>query len=170
MIRQTASFWGVCTISTVLALDQASKWAAHRSVTPDGSISLLPVLDVAPSFNPGLAFGLASDAGQPLLLIIAAVIVAWLTIMLVRADSMLEATGLGAIIGGALGNALDRVRLGAVRDFIDVHAGNWHWPTFNLADSFIFLGVALLVVPGAVLAMKRRARPHRSGNQGAKHV
>ena len=67
---------------------------------------------------------------------------------------LLTAAGLGLIIGGAMGNVIDRVRFGAVVDFLDFHALGWHWPAFNVADSAIFIGAVLLLVDG--LLMPRR--------------
>ncbi len=65
-------------------------------------------------------------------------------LMMWRTQFWLKAVGYGLIVGGSLGNGLDRVRLGAVVDFLDVHAYGWRWPTFNLADSFLFVGVFLI--------------------------
>jgi len=67
---------------------------------------------------------------------------------LIRADRMVAALWLGLVIGGAVGNVVDRVRIGAVADFIDVHLGDWHWPAFNVADSAITIGVMLIVIDG----------------------
>lgn len=164
--------WGLAAIVAVLALDQASKSAAHQWVASHGPLSLLPVLGVTAGSNTGIAFGMATGAGQPLLITVSAVIVAWLAVILVNADSRAEAIGAGAIIGGALGNVTDRVWLGAVRDFIDFHVGDWHWPTFNLADTFIFLGVSLLVAPSiaAPITGRTRARSAPAGKGTEEHV
>ena len=69
-----------------------------------------------------------------------------------RVRHMLTAVALGLVIGGALGNAIDRLRLGAVADFLDFHWQGWHWPAFNLADSAISVGIVLLVAPGLFAA------------------
>ena len=71
-----------------------------------------------------------------------------------RVDHLITASGLGLIIGGAMGNVIDRARFGAVIDFLDFHALGWHWPAFNVADSAIFVGAVLLLVDG--LLMPRR--------------
>ncbi len=164
--------WASTAIVAGLILDQASKSAAHQWVASHGPLSVLPVLDVTAGFNTGVAFGLATRAGQPILVIVAAVIVAWLAVLVVKADSRIEALGAGAIIGGALGNVVDRVRFGGVRDFIDVHVGGWHWPTFNLADTLIFIGVVLLIVPGVFPRTRWRAAPRSpaSPSKGTGHV
>lgn len=158
MARDKTIGWGLAAMLAVLILDQASKSAAHPWLAIHGPVPLFPFLNLAAASNTGIAFGLGTGAGQPLLILVAATVITWLAVMLMKSDSSVEAVGLGAIIGGALGNAADRLRLGAVRDFIDFHLGGWHWPTFNLADTFIFVGVALLVVPGVASAMTRRSR------------
>jgi len=71
-----------------------------------------------------------------------------LVVWLIRADRLVVAVWLGSVIGGAVGNVVDRVRVGAVADFIDVHVGLWHWPAFNVADSAITVGVTLIVIDG----------------------
>src|SRR5690606_9236152 len=86
---------------------------------------------------------------------LALAVVVLLLVWLRRVDHVLTATGLGLIIGGALGNVIDRVRFGAVLDFLDFHAFGWHWPAFNVADSAISVGAVLLLV--VALRMPRRA-------------
>jgi len=75
------------------------------------------------------------------------VLIYWLS----RVGSPLLATAIGLIIGGAIGNVVDRVRLGAVVDFLDFHVGRWHWPAFNVADSAICVGVAVMLLDGLLL-------------------
>lgn len=162
MKARTNPCWGLAAVLAALLLDQVSKSAAHQWVARHGSLLLLPVLDITSGFNTGVAFGMATDTGQPVLILVAAGIVAWLGFFLVKAESRVQSVGAGAIIGGALGNIADRFRFGTVRDFIDFHVGGWHWPTFNLADTSIFVGLALLVLPGVAGAMTRR-----TGRRGA---
>ncbi|MFC7691976.1 signal peptidase II [Paeniroseomonas aquatica] len=112
-------------------------------------ITLLPVLNLRLGFNTGVTFGMFAEsaAGAVWLLVgIKLAVVAWLLLWLRRAANRTEATAIGLIIGGALGNILDRLRIGAVTDFIDAHYGGWHWPTFNMADVAIVCGVTLLVL------------------------
>lgn len=172
MKMSTKASLGSTAIIAGLTLDQVSKSAAHQWVASHGPLSVLPVLDVTAGFNTGVAFGLATRAGQPLLMVVAAVIVAWLAVLVVKADSRIEALGAGAIIGGALGNVVDRLRFGGVRDFIDVHVGGWHWPAFNLADTLIFIGIVLLFVPGVFPRTLRRATPRSpaSPSKGTENV
>jgi signal peptidase II len=79
---------------------------------------------------------------------VALAVVAGLLWWLGRMERPLPALAIGLVVGGALGNVIDRLRFGAVVDFLDVHAAGWHWPAFNLADSAITVGVAGLVIDG----------------------
>jgi signal peptidase II len=119
-----------------------------------------PVFDLVLAFNRGVSFGLFNAAGggrsEALLFsLVAAAIVVGLVWWLARAASLLLVVAIGLIIGGAVGNVLDRARLGAVVDFLDFHVGSWHWPAFNLADSAICVGVAAMLLEG--LLLRRRA-------------
>lgn len=139
----------VAPIATVI--DQASKAWAFDALWPPYSegITILPVLNLRLGFNTGVTFGMFAEsaAGAVWLLVgIKLAVVAWLLLWLRRAATRIEATAIGLIIGGAIGNILDRLRIGAVTDFIDAHYGGWHWPTFNMADVAIVCGVALLVL------------------------
>jgi signal peptidase II len=99
-------------------------------------------------FNRGVSFGMfgAAPHWMPWLLLgFAAAVAGGLGFWLMRARNRWLGAGLGLVIGGAIGNAIDRVRLGAVVDFLDVHAAGYHWPAFNVADSAITVGVLLLL-------------------------
>jgi len=139
----------------VLAADQASKWwVLNDAHLQDGvKIELLPVLDLAFVRNAGITFGLFradSAVGTAVLTVAALAVVAGLVGWLYRADRRLMAAALGAIVGGAIGNVIDRVRYGAVVDFIHAHtpAYGWSWYVFNVADAAIVCGVATLVLDG----------------------
>lgn len=132
--------------ATVLA-DQATKTVALLLLSPGEILPVVPGFNVTLGFNEGASFGMMSGAmaGRPLLM--AAVtggLALMFAIMAFRAESLRERTGLALIVGGALGNIIDRLRQGAVTDFLDLYWRNWHWPTFNGADIAITLG-ALLV-------------------------
>lgn len=116
-----------------------------------------PVVVVAPFFNlvqvwnTGVSFGLFQEDSALrswTLIGVAIAVLIWLLVWLWRAQTALVAVGLGGIIGGAIGNIIDRLRFGAVFDFLDFHAFGWHWPAFNLADSAIVVGVGLLLFDG----------------------
>ena len=99
--------------------------------------------------NRGASFGIFSDApgwASIALIVFAIIISIVLAIWMWQAQETLLSVALGLVIGGAIGNVIDRIRFGAVVDFLDFHAGGWHWPAFNVADSAITLGVILLIL------------------------
>jgi signal peptidase II len=112
------------------------------------TLALVPWLSFVMVWNQGISFGML-DTNSPLMplvfitlsLLISAAMVIWLALNARKA----VAIALGLIIGGALANVMDRVRFNAVADFIDVHAGAWHWPAFNVADSCIVIGAGILM-------------------------
>ena len=137
----------------VLALlaDQASKAAMVAFLTTHGDIALAPVLNLVLVHNTGAAFGFLNHAGgwQNLMFVLIAVVVSAVIVVITARLSRREwptAVALMLILGGALGNLIDRVRLGYVVDFIDVYYRHWHWPAFNIADSAITLGAVLLIL------------------------
>ncbi|WP_037301535.1 signal peptidase II [Rubritepida flocculans] len=138
----------------LLVLDQASKWwilevldLPFRRNIP--LLALGPLgLDLTMVWNRGVTFGLLSGEGawnQVALGAVALAVAGFLVHWLRRAETRLVALALGGVIGGALGNVIDRLRFGAVVDFVDVHAWGWHWYVFNLADAAIVCGVIVLV-------------------------
>ena len=137
--------------SLVLVLaDQLTKILAMNTLLAGGkAIEVAPFLNLVVVWNRGVSFGLFSHdwAGAPWVLsALAVAIVVLLCFWLARAQRRLTALALGAVIGGAIGNVIDRARFGAVYDFVDLHYAGWHWPAFNLADSAITLGVVALLV------------------------
>jgi signal peptidase II len=132
----------------VIGLDASTKEAALMYLE-GGSVPVLPVLNLTLGFNRGVSFGMFSGDGREgwlaivLLTLAICSVVAWLWH---RSRRLLERLGYAAILGGALGNLVDRAPDGAVTDFIDLHAGGWHFPTFNLADVGITAGVVLLLL------------------------
>jgi lipoprotein signal peptidase len=142
---------GLIAAVLVLAADQASKWAmlSVLDLPQRGVITLAPELNLAMVWNRGVTFGLLTGFGawgHLLLAGLAICVVILLGIWLRRAETPLAATALGAIAGGAIGNVIDRLRFGAVVDFIDAHLGNWHWYVFNVADAAIVCGVIALAI------------------------
>ncbi len=135
----------------VFLADQAAKLAVLASLagSAERSTPLAPFLDLALRYNRGISFSLFvqnSSAGRVALLGFTAAAVALLIWWLSTCRSPLAAAGLGAIIGGALGNALDRILHGAVVDYLDLHIFDRHLFVFNVADAAINMGVALLVL------------------------
>lgn len=145
----------------VIALDIASKqWATDNLVLyrPE---QLTSWLNLTLAHNYGAAFSMLSDAGgwqRWFFTIIASSVTVVLLIWLFRLpqEEWLTGLSLGLIIGGAVGNLIDRVQLGYVVDFIDVHYQGHHWPAFNIADSAITCGIILMLVDGLILARARR--------------
>ena len=138
--------------AAIILSDQATKWVIIELVMqPPRIIHVTGFLNLVLVHNTGVSFGLLGGAGAWKVWVLSAValaIVAGLVVWLRRRAGRLPAMAVGLICGGAIGNVIDRFRYGAVVDFVDVHAGAWHWPAFNVADSAITLGVAALVVHG----------------------
>ena len=110
-------------------------------------------------WNTGVSFSMFDDHGRAgiyALSLVALAIVAFLLRWLASEKSRLVQAALGLVIGGALGNVIDRLRMGAVFDFLDFHIGVHHWPAFNLADSFICIGAGIIVVHGMVTAYQKK--------------
>mgnify|MGYP003573051663 CR=1 FL=1 len=120
-------------------LDQATKSLAERLLDPYQPVALAPLLNFV-----------------ALTLVVSAVLIGWLWRL--KAHERWLAWGLSLVIGGALGNLIDRLLTGRVVDFIDVYYERWHWPAFNVADSAITVGVVLLLIDGLWLARHRSAR------------
>ena len=142
--RRTAA--AMMAASLALVADQATKAAAFAHIPQHGNVELTPFLAITAGMNPGIAIGLATTAHPAVLIGVAMAISTALVLMIRRSAGRLRPAALGAILGGAFGNIADRVQFGAVRDLIDLHWGAWHWPTFNLADAFITVGVLILVL------------------------
>jgi len=142
---------GAAVALAVFALDQISKFAVVHGfvVTNAEPTPLLPFLGLTLRLNPGISFSFFPQqtfSGVALLLLFTLAATALLSVWLWRTRSPLVGVGLGAIIGGAFGNAFDRLAYGAVVDFLDFHAFGRHFFVFNLADAAINIGVVLLLL------------------------
>jgi signal peptidase II len=154
--------FGLSIAVVVLILDQLTKWfffdwltGASFLAVDNGHLPRVPGIVVTEFFNLvtvwnyGVSFGIfnrGSDSSAWLLVALALAITGFLGFWLARAENRRVALGLGLVIGGAIGNIVDRGRVGAVFDFLDFHVAGWHWPAFNLADSAITIGVGLLLI------------------------
>lgn len=158
-------FWAGLAVAVVVALlDQVSKWAITSLVMdpacvappftqPGCAIPVLSFFNLTLVYNPGVTFGLGGELGPLVLSALALAIAVGLVVWLRRVDSLLLAIAVGGIIGGAIGNVIDRLRFGAVVDFLDVYIPGSalpHWPAFNLADSAIVVGVGIIVIDGLI--------------------
>jgi signal peptidase II len=138
-------------VVVLVLLDQATKLWVLQTFEVFETVPVLPVFNLTLVFNHGAAFSFLGDAGGwqrwlfiALTSVISVVLLVWL--FRLRVHERLTAASLAMILGGALGNLVDRVRLGKVVDFLDVHWQQWHWPAFNLADSAITVGVVLMLL------------------------
>jgi signal peptidase II len=148
MAQKIARASGFALAAVSLAADQSAKLAALTWLEHGVVLSPLPFLNLRLGFNTGVSFGLGANlfAGSSAVLLTATLaIAAGLAVWLWRAGTCAMALALGAILGGALGNILDRARLGVVVDFIDLHAWDYHWPAFNVADIAIVCGAIGLI-------------------------
>jgi signal peptidase II len=161
MMHKRSLGLGLGLAGAVILLDQATKaWMMGLLLAPPRALELTGFFTLVPVWNRGVSFGiLATHDGSTawllggVALVVAAGLVGWLS----RVERVLLALSLGLVIGGALGNVIDRGRFAAVFDFLDFHVAGWHWPAFNLADSAITVGVGLLLLDG-LLGAPARAR------------
>jgi signal peptidase II len=146
--------------AAVVALDYATKLAVLESFAPGDSRALAPFFNLVLVFNKGAAFSfLASEQGWQTLFFAAIAIAASVVISVLivkNRDKTLFRAGLALILGGALGNLYDRLVYGKVVDFLDFHAGGWHFPAFNVADSAITVGAGILILESFL----HREEPH----------
>ena len=133
----------------VVVADFATKAWVLAAFRPHETLPVTSFFNLVLVFNPGASFSFLADAGgwqRWFFVALALAISAWLAITIRRhANERLLPAALALVLGGALGNVIDRLRFGAVVDFLDVHAFGWHWPAFNVADSAITVGVILLI-------------------------
>lgn len=138
---------------TVLIMDQVTKLIVAKSIPLHDSITVIPgFFRISHVLNPGAAFSLFADIRSPLatlgLLLFSFIVMTVITTILLKSKRVFNRTNLGLslILGGALGNFLDRLLTGSVVDFLAFRLGNYHWPDFNLADSAIVAGAGLLLL------------------------
>ena len=174
MNQNMPQIFGLSCIIDIILLDQLSKWwiteyvlrpvveeesvdlltwiiDAPARVMAGSSVTVLPHFDLTMVWNEGVSFGLLQNAGIWPLTLLAVGLCVYLGHWMMKSHSRFEAISLALIIGGAIGNVIDRLRFGAVADFFDVYVGTYHWPAFNIADSAISIGVVLLLIHGLFL-------------------
>lgn len=161
MPKTTSISLAFASAAGIALADVATKRAVQATLELGDRIPLTGFFNLVYYLNPGAAFSFLAGASgwqKPLLLafgVVASVFVAWL--MLRSQDDRWLLFGLAGILGGAVGNVIDRARQGAVVDWLDFHAGGWHWPAFNVADTAITLGAASIVLSEV---MKRKPAVH----------
>jgi lipoprotein signal peptidase len=162
---------GIGTALAVVVLDQLSKrfvlehFGAAACV--DRREPVTAFLDLVLTCNRGMSFGLfntGSGLSVPLFALAVAVIVAILFWWLSRVNSELLSSAIGLIIGGAVGNVIDRIHFGGVVDFLYFHLGAWYWPAFNLADSAICIGVLVMLFEG-LLGRRHEVPANQEGDR-----
>ncbi|MES9964573.1 MAG: signal peptidase II [Candidatus Sedimenticola sp. 20ELBAFRAG] len=134
----------------IIGLDQISKQLVESSLMVYETVPLVPFFNLTLAYNEGAAFSFLSDQGgwqrwffSALALIVSIIMVFWMKRL--QQSEWLIAISLSLIVGGALGNLIDRVLFGHVIDFLDIYYQQWHWPAFNIADSAIFIGVIFML-------------------------
>jgi signal peptidase II len=141
---------------TVLIFDQSTKYFVRTGLSQFDIIHVLPVLNLVHVENVGSAFGLFKTLGNAFFIAIAACASLFVSLLIVKDRNNRAAFSL--ILGGAAGNLADRIMYGHVVDFLDLHAGKYHWPAFNVADSALTVGIVLMLVQSVV--QMRRERRH----------
>lgn len=133
----------------IIAADQYSKWLVLATLQFGETVVMTPFFNWTLTFNPGAAFSFLAAAGgwqRWLFTLLGLGVSAWVVVMLRQSlQQRLLSFGLSLLLGGALGNVIDRFRFGAVVDFIQLHVGDYYWPAFNVADSAICVGVGLIL-------------------------
>ncbi|KKM79496.1 hypothetical protein LCGC14_1349380 [marine sediment metagenome] len=138
---------GFCASIAALAADQASKvYVLANADTLAAGIPVFPGFNLIFHRNYGVTFGFFQNVPWWGLTLVAAVVVLFLAVSLIRATRISETVAYGMVIGGALGNIVDRIRFGGVTDFLDFYLGSAHWPAFNLADVVVVCGVGVLLI------------------------
>jgi signal peptidase II len=160
---------GLGVALAVIGLDQLSKYLVLQHFGEVGCVDrhepVTAFFELVLTCNRGMSFGLLNRGGGisvPLFAVFAVAVVGLLVFWLSRVRTELLATAIGLIIGGAIGNVIDRFRLGGVVDFLYFHVSAWYWPAFNLADSAICIGVAMMLLEGLL----SRRQPLEAKEQG----
>lgn len=157
---KAAHWYGLAGL--VIVLDQLSKWVVLTRIGYGETIYVAPFWNWVLTFNPGAAFSFLAD--QPgwqrwFFTVLALGISAWIAVMLrQQPQHKLASLSLALIMGGALGNVIDRVRFGAVVDFVQWHAAGYYWPAFNVADAAITVGAVLLVIEQLLASSRESAK------------
>ncbi len=173
----------------IILTDQASKWMVMEQIlapqrteitqaSPPGfldwyknppirhepaEIAVTQNFNLVTVWNKGVSFGMfnqTSDYGPMILVGLSLTISLFFLLWLARAPDTMQSSGIAFVIGGALGNVVDRLRYGAVFDFLDIHAFDYHWPAFNIADSAIVIGVGVLIIHSFFFDKKYKGHAH----------
>jgi len=142
-----------CIACAIVVIDQVTKYAINTGIPVDDGFQLVPgFLNIVHARNPGAAFGILADSAssyRSLFFVLVSVVAAVAIIGLIASAKELDRwllLGYSCFFGGALGNLLDRIRFGEVVDFLDFHVGRVHWPSFNVADSMLCVGIGFFFI------------------------
>jgi len=145
---------GILIAVVIFVLDQFSKYYVFAMLDERAYpvIEVMPYFNLVKVYNYGVSFGMFNNLayGQVILSVVAIIITIILLIWLKKVAKLHMSIALGLIIGGAIGNIVDRIRFGAVADFLDFYVGDYHWPAFNIADSAVVVGVFILLIDSFV--------------------
>ncbi|HPD82261.1 MAG: signal peptidase II [Alphaproteobacteria bacterium] len=135
-------------------------WLTSTTRLPFASVELTSFFNLSMVWNEGISFGLFQNGNPWPLTIIALAISGFFSIWLARSKTWIEAISLSMVIGGALGNVIDRLHFRAVVDFLDFHIKEWHYPAFNVADSLVSIGIVILVVNSLFFDPRNKKSAH----------
>jgi signal peptidase II len=135
-------FYVFILVTSVVVLDQITKYLISTSIGPFDAIEIFPFLHIVHVWNTGSAFGMFKHFGSSFFILIS--IGAIIIVLYLLKKSTYSRFGLSLILGGALGNLIDRIRYGKVFDFLDLSVGDVHWPAFNVADSSLTIGISIV--------------------------
>jgi len=133
---------------SVIALDQITKYMIVTSFNTHDSIEIFPFLNIVNVRNTGAAFGMFRSLGSGFFIIISLATIIFVINLIMR--NAYNFIGLSLILGGAIGNLIDRLFYGKVVDFIDFSIGNFHWPAFNVADSSLTIGIGIILITSLI--------------------
>lgn len=140
---------GLAVAIAILIADQITKQLALTYLSGGPSVEVTSFFNLVLVWNTGVSFGMfqsGGDTGRWILIALACAISLVLVVLLAREQRSLTRLAYWLVLAGAVGNVIDRLRFGAVVDFLDFHAGGYHWPAFNIADSAIVIGAGLLLL------------------------
>ena len=141
--------FGVFVIFSAVFADQLAKYFVDTNIVSGQPIEVFSLFNLVKVWNTGVSFSMFSHYGKVgaiVLSVLAITVCLFLLHWMIKEKNLFKVVSLGLIIGGAIGNVIDRVRFGAVLDFLDFHIMDYHWPAFNLADSFICIGAGVLIM------------------------
>ena len=152
---------GLVAAVVAVFLDQVSKmWVFGYLTEQENVVQVTSFFNLVPAWNTGVSFSMFDNLGSVGVYILSAfslLVAGFLVCWLAREKDRLMQLSLGLVIGGAVGNVIDRLHIGAVFDFLDFHISGYHWPAFNLADSFICIGAVLIICNGLVFNCDKTA-------------